>query len=86
MEPSRPEPKEVENPPAFPRPASHDRDDGYIHQEGMGLRDYFAAKAMQALIASRVHAEDDWMQDQAYCAGVAFGYADAMLAAREARP
>ena len=40
--------------PAFPRPLSqHDtRNPGALvdHQDGMTLRDYFAAKAMQALI------------------------------------
>lgn len=38
-----------DNPPAFPRPASPA--DFVDHcQEGMSLRDYFAAKAMQAII------------------------------------
>lgn len=62
--------------PAFPRPA--DRDD--CGAEGMTLRDYFAAKALQGLLASwsehDVIAFDEIASD-------AYGYADAMLKARE---
>lgn len=37
--------------PAFPREDYQcNGDDGSLGQEGMSLRDYFAAKAMQALI------------------------------------
>lgn len=44
-----------ENPPAFPtkRNANDPRNDGFITEDGMSLRDYFAAKAMAALIVSR---------------------------------
>jgi len=45
---------------------------------GMTLRDYFAAKAMQADITDGRH-EDQF----AWCAGRAYKMADAMLKARE---
>lgn len=55
---------------------------------GMTLRDYFAAKAMQAIIAKspwkRVPVDSPLGSDEV--ARGAFTYADAMLAAREARP
>jgi|APGre2960657373_1045057.scaffolds.fasta_scaffold64518_2 hypothetical protein len=37
--------------PAFARPHSEDKDFIHFSQSGMTLRDYFAAKAMQALIS-----------------------------------
>jgi hypothetical protein len=43
---------------------------------GMDLRDYFAAKAMQALIEDE-HDCSDWLSKRAY------QYADAMMKARE---
>jgi hypothetical protein len=43
---------------------------------GMSLRDYFAAKAMQTLIAANVSGGPD------LTAGAAYDYADAMLAGR----
>jgi hypothetical protein len=46
--------------------------------EGMSLRDYFAAKAMQGLISA------DQMTPHDYVANDAYGYADAMLKARQA--
>ena len=45
--------------------------------EEMGLRDYFAAKAMQGLIASEVHASMDEFVTRAYA------IADAMLEERK---
>ena len=63
------------NPPAFPS--------GYDVPEnpGMSLRDYFAAKAMQALLS-----DSDWRQDMDFkdTAFAAYRQADAMLKAREA--
>ena len=47
--------------------------------KGMTLRDYFAAKAMQAQIDGNVHE----MDYPAY-AGLAYKIADAMMKAREA--
>ena len=59
--------------PAFPRPGD------FNPQLGMTLRDYFAAKAMQAEMAQGIHESDfDWMVARCYKA------ADAMLAARSA--
>lgn len=46
---------------------------------GMSLRDYFAAKAMQADMTDGIH-ENDF----AWSAGRAYKMADAMLKAREA--
>jgi hypothetical protein len=59
---------------AFPHVIEH------LHEPvtaGMELRDYFAAKAMQALISA------DPMRIYEYVANDAYGYADAMLKARK---
>ena len=56
----------MNNPPAFPSVFDHER--------GMSLRDYFAAKAMQALV------EKSYFDTTAR---LAYEIADAMLAARE---
>lgn len=64
--------------PAFPSHGSM----GEVVQEGMTLRDYFAAKALQGMMASRspntprFHPEDD--------AAYVYAIADAMLKARAA--
>ena len=64
--------------PAFPGPYA--TESGAIEvlwkQQGMTLRDYFAAKAMQAMLND---AEVFW----AGAAPLAYQYADAMLKARE---
>ena len=49
----------------------------YEHPHGMTLRDYFAAKAMAALIASSLLGEEGDI------AGAAYEVADAMLEARK---
>jgi hypothetical protein len=60
--------------PAFARPASPAHEYGFHkHQEGMTLRDYFAAKAMAQL----VHTRTPWD-----AAEEAYQYADAMLSVR----
>lgn len=59
--------------PAFPSPT-----DGMLDNEGMTLRDYFAAKAMQGFIAA------GRFQGHASCAADSYAMADAMLKAREA--
>jgi len=62
--------------PAFPRPFSGTTQ---YAQEGMTLRDYFAAQAVQGLLASPVQPQsgaDMYAQD-------AYVIADAMLEARE---
>ena len=55
-------------------------------QSGMTLRDYFAAKAMQSAISGHIghygH-EDHWPVKD--IASYAYGMADAMLKAREAK-
>ena len=48
-------------------------------EEGMTLRDYFAAKAMQSFIARETKFNPDLMM----YAGAAYDVADAMLKARE---
>lgn len=84
--------------PAFPN-TWFDRDStGQMvsreHYEGMALRDYFAAKAMAALIEKTGTAmADEAMRTLGYGPGetdklvakCAYDYADAMLAAREQR-
>ena len=60
--------------PAYPAPTTKPLENYY---PGMTLRDYFAAKAMQALIAY----EESTLQNDAE---VAYAYADAMMKAREA--
>jgi hypothetical protein len=60
----------MNNPPAFPIHWEN-------HDEGMTLRDYFAAKAMQTfLLNKRASMQDDAID--------AYKMADAMLKAREA--
>jgi hypothetical protein len=65
------------NEAAFPNPNRTD-------QTGMTLRDYFAAKAMQGLIASPRGTPDGKDATDAYYAKAAYVMADAMLKAREA--
>ena len=68
----------MNNPPAFP--PMHDPN---THEFGMTLRDYFAAKAMQAVITGyATQNKVDSYSD--YWAGFAYEMADAMMNAREA--
>jgi hypothetical protein len=65
----------MKNPPAFPNPNN-------TTQEGMTLRDYFAAKAMQGFISAsttQLIASDVQLQARS-----SYFVADAMLKAREA--
>ena len=62
--------------PAFPVVTTHE---SYVSAEGMTLRDYFAAKAMQALLANA----DSFMGWDTIPAD-AYEMADAMLKAKEA--
>lgn len=73
--------------PAFPVPltAGHYWS-GEVDPNGMSLRDYFAAKAMQALM----HQPREWVNEgggelcnPASIAPAAYGFADAMLKARQ---
>ena len=72
--------------PAFPSHGSM----GEVVQSGMSLRDYFAAAAMQGMCsdaqiiqALRQVSKDIQISEAATMGKVAYGYADAMLAARE---
>jgi hypothetical protein len=68
--------------PAFPVPLNPGQSwQGMSPCDGMTLRDYFAAKAMQALISSP-HCPDEF--DYKPVAEAAYGMADAMLKARDA--
>lgn len=58
--------------PAFPTPA------GVQHNDGMTLRDYFAAAALQGLMASRNFLDE-------YDGPYVYEIADAMLKSREAK-
>jgi hypothetical protein len=62
--------------PAFPTPR-YERGDMY--SLGMTLRDYFAAKAMQGLLAGKLQSVE-----LKVIAGDCYSMADAMLKAREA--
>ncbi|OQB79054.1 MAG: hypothetical protein BWX88_04966 [Planctomycetes bacterium ADurb.Bin126] len=76
----------MNNPPAFSRPAS--RGNNYVTgeedvvvdpQRGMTLLDYFAARAMQAMVACEPWGEERTMASRAY------SIAEAMLAERTHR-
>lgn len=75
----------MKNEPAFPNEGFNGWGEPF---QGMTLRDYFAAKAMQGLIGSpdwRENAgEDVGMDASNYTAIAAYMMADAMLKAREA--
>ena len=70
---------------AFPRPASEAHQHGmHKPQEGMTLRDYFAAKAMQGLLSSpRAPLGGQEDVTDLLIAKLAYVTADAMLKARE---
>ena len=68
--------------------------DGLLNQDGMTLRDYFAAKAMEKLmgkkhdsifkILKKSYEHDDAIEmSQLMVVEMAYGWADAMLKARE---
>ena len=71
--------------PAFPTPV------GVQHNDGMTLRDYFAAAALQAIISSALSEGTKTMYnirkpDFLECLSLdAYAHADAMLKAREAK-
>ena len=78
----------MNNPPAFPTGIITDEKGKIIGgSNGMTLRDYFAAKAMQGLISCpdwRENAgEEVGMDASDYTAVAAYMMADAMLKARE---
>ena len=61
--------------PAFPLVGDY----RYPSENGMSLRDYFAAKAMAAIIT----ADTQWSIPRGDCAAMAYDQADAMLKVRE---
>jgi len=65
--------------PAFPRTVQR-WNDSLENVEGMTLRDYFAAKAMQGAFTSPIASSAD---EKDYIAMHAYKMADAMLRARE---
>ena len=73
---------------AFPRPFSEDTYFDYEAQEGMSLRDYFAAKAMQIQMANKKEM-NFWASEYSieemweFCSRNAYDMADAMIKARE---
>lgn len=66
--------------PAFPVDVFSNEGGEYIREGGMTLRDYFAAKAMQAIVS---HDPTFVKQFLDLSAQDAYAYADAMLKARE---
>jgi hypothetical protein len=76
----------MNNPPAFPHVADILQFDGNsvtvksLTQNGMSLRDYMAAKAMQGYCADTDYKKDCGQEDTAISA---YAMADAMLKARE---
>jgi hypothetical protein len=74
--------------PAFPLP-SHTRKwdrakQEFLQDEGMTLRDYFAAKAMQGMLANPKLQEQILKVGQSWIEESAWKVADAMLKARKA--
>ncbi len=64
---------------AFPGTPTFDQDaNRTVWQEGMDLRDYFAAKGMQALVTQQDWFNGDWHLE----AGAAYEIADKMMEAR----
>jgi hypothetical protein len=71
----------MNNPPAFPC-FDYIAQDGKENPKGMTLRDYFAAKAMQAVMAN---SGGVWSSHKLETyALIAYALADAMMKAREA--
>lgn len=66
----------MNNPPAFPHSLSCE------HEKGMTLRDYFAAKALQGMIAGTANPQAMGYPKTDESANKAYQYADAMLSER----
>lgn len=69
--------------PAFPSARDMRHNPDFDHEPGLSLRDYFAAKAMQGLIAQSMGTALG--SDPKIAAEYAYATADAMLAARTAK-
>jgi len=67
----------MNNPPAFPAPSGV----SHITEQGMSLRDYFAAKAMQTILAAGGVIDHEYFWENAQ---LAYQQADEMMKAREA--
>ena len=65
--------------PAFPVFEHHPNYGQMLAVGGMTLRDYFAAKAMQAILG---RTDSRFTTDLAFVGGKAYQYADAMLSVR----
>lgn len=63
-------------------PASGHPDMQFVAQEGMSLRDYFAAKAMNGILANNAMIDTATDQTLEWVAKNAYQMADAMLKAR----
>lgn len=71
--------------PAFPLPCDDHRDFNAVFESGYGgltMRDYFAAKAMQGLLAAQIHGFNDRPANGPF-ARMAYEMADAMMKQRE---
>ncbi len=67
--------------PAFPKLTQDERWKTFTSTDGMTLRDYFAAKAMQAITPS--FANENILNPAEFISDKAYALADAMLKARE---
>ena len=60
------------------------------YNSGMTLRDYFAAKAMQAIIAGNITGQKiedrSWLEADQWAPHISYEIADAMLRARNGKP
>lgn len=82
---------EIDNPPAFPFWNSDGQKTYAL--PGMSLRDYFAARSMQAQLMSQENcmivatmAQDEKVPYSVMLARIAFDHADAMLLERSKKP
>ena len=76
--------------PAFPESEYSGEDGTFIfsRSQGMSLRDYFAAKAMQGILSSgsglsMIYEAKEEVDSFVAAARIAYGYADAMLEERD---
>ncbi len=79
--------------PAFPHPEfsrinDQQRIEILLQSRGMSLRDYFAGQAMAAMISgtSGIKLDGREITNEHGYAAAAYHYAEAMIAAREAKP
>ena len=73
--------------PAFARDSHMDKQIGlYVQQQGMSLRDYFAAAALSSMDAIRELNILESGKENSQMAQRAYRIADAMLKAREVKP